>query len=259
MSKETINETSMSLEIENEKLKKALELSRTSGDKNNIGIRQEHTLHRVMKFYLSPSLENHEIKVGSRFADVMIGQTIYEVQTKSFNLLKDKLAFFLKDYEVILVHPMAESTYYYLSNEYGEIIKERKSPRHLKFFYCMRELYRIKEYLKDEHLKLRIIMMDMEELRIEKEKTSFMSKGYERENQIPKQIKRIYEINDYHDFLPILFEYDLPEVFTLKEFKKIMHLDERTASITLYLYCYLSLMERIGKRGNSYLYKIKSI
>ena len=73
------------MDIENQKLEEALRLSRISDDKNNIGIQKEHTLHRVIKFYLSNDLANHEIPIGKRFADVKIDNVVYEVQTKSFN------------------------------------------------------------------------------------------------------------------------------------------------------------------------------
>ena len=130
----------INLDEENKKLKEALYLSRTLGDKENIGVQGEHTLHRVLKFYISNNLENHEIKIGRRFADVMLDKTIYEVQTKAFNLLKEKLICFLKDYEVVVVHPIASSTHYFLTNEYGELIKDRKSPKHLNIFYAFSKI-----------------------------------------------------------------------------------------------------------------------
>ena len=62
-------------------LKKALE----DREKDKIGLLQEHTLHRVLKFYLSIDETFHEIKIGRMYADVVLENHIYEIQTKSFN------------------------------------------------------------------------------------------------------------------------------------------------------------------------------
>ncbi len=254
LSKTNNHEKNSQIALANQKLKKALELSKTLGDKQNIGIQGEHTLHRVIKFYIKDDLLYHEIPIGRRYADVKIDNDIYEIQTKNFNLLKDKLKAFLVDFDVYIVHPYAYKTHFYLTNDYGELIKERTSPKHLHIFNVMRELYRIKEYLKNDKLHFIFMEMEMDEYRNTIPIKTFRGKGYERNNQVPLEILNIYEINDYHDWNKVLDEYELPDGFTLKEFRKIVHVDERSASITLHILCYLGLMERFSKRGNSYLY-----
>lgn len=248
----------MDLIKENEKLERALALSRHESDKNNIGVQKEHTLHRVIKFYLTETLDNQEIPIGRMFADVKIDNTIYEVQTKAFNALRNKLDVFLKDYDVIIVHPMAFNKYYYLTNEFGEVIKENKSPRHIYPLEVMWELYKIKNYLKDSHLHFKLIMMDMDEIRLEKEKRRYHSKGFERENQIPKKIIDLYDISTPKDWLNILNLYDLPDNFDSKIFSKKCHLTLRKGTTALNVLNYLEVVERIGKKGNSYIYKIKT-
>lgn len=244
------------MDIENQKLEEALRLSRISDDKNNIGIQKEHTLHRVIKFYLSNDLANHEIPIGKRFADVKIDNVVYEVQTKSFNLLRDKLKAFLPNYEVWIVHPMAFNKHYYLNNQYGELIKEKNSPRHIYPLDITRELYRIKDYLLNEHLHFKIIMMDMDEYRIETNERTYHSKGYERDNQVPKKILKIYDIYQADDWFKILNEYEFPESFTSKEFYKIVHIPSSHSSTALNVLNHLGIVKRIGTKNRSYLYTL---
>ena len=77
------------------KLELALEKALKDVEKDKIGLLQEHTLHRVLKFYLSIDDAKHEIKIGRMYADVLLDNHIYEIQTKSFNLMRKKLSKFL--------------------------------------------------------------------------------------------------------------------------------------------------------------------
>lgn len=244
----------MDLEKENKKLEEALALS-YNDNKNTIGVQQEHTLHKVMKYYLSPNPVYQEILVGKMYADVKIDNHIYEVQTKSFNALRNKLAFFLKEYEVTIVHPMAKNRYFYLMNEFGEVIKEQKSPRHIYPLEVTWELYKIKNFLKDPNLKLKLIMLDMDEYRLKKE-AKIYHKGYERENQIPKKILDIYDLNDKISWQNLLLEYQLPSSFTSSEFAGYTHISKKKAVTALNVLTYLEVVIRINKIGNKYIYKI---
>ena len=242
--------------VDNKKLEDALSKATISIDKDKIGLLQEHTLHRVLKFYLSSDEANHEIQIGRMYADVVLNNHIYEIQTKSFNVIRNKLDLFLKDHDVTIVYPIALNKIIYLTNEFGELISTKKSPKHggpLDIFW---ELYKIKNYLLNNNLHFKILMLDIDEFRMQKEKTWKSRKGFERENQIPRKINYIYEINSPSDFKDILLKYNLKEVFTSKDFSKSTKLTIKKATTTLNVLYYLNIVERIGKEKNSYLYKI---
>lgn len=244
------------MELENKQLSLALELALKDIKKDTIGLLGEHTLHRVLKFYISTDESNHEIKINRMFADVKIENNIYEIQTKSFNAMRKKLDVFLKDYNVTIVYPIALNKKIYLTNDLGELVSNKKSPKHGNALDIMVELYKIKPYLLNENLHFKIILLDIDELRIVKEKTWKSRKGYERENQIPRKINKIYDINCPQDFKYILDEYNLPEEFTSKVFSKITKLTIKKATIALNVLSHLQVVVRIGKEKNSFLYKI---
>lgn len=233
-------------------LKKALE----NREKDKIGLLQEHTLHRVLKFYLSIDETFHEIKIGRMYADVVLENHIYEIQTKSFNLMRKKLEVFLQNHDVTIVYPMALNKTIYLTNEFGELVSVKKSPKHANPLEIFWELYKIKNFLLDKKLHFKILMLDIDEYRIEKEKTWKSRKGFERDNQVPKMINHIYDINSSSDFKDMLLKYNLKEVFTSKDFSKSTHLTIKKATTALNVLTHLNVVERIGKERNSYLYKI---
>lgn len=241
---------------DNKRLELAAELALKDIEKDKIGLLQEHTLHRVLKFYLSLEEEHHEIKIGRMYADVMLDNHIYEIQTKSFNLMRNKLEVFLKDYQVTICYPMALNKTIYLTNDFGELVSNKKSPKHANPLEIFWELYKIKNYLLNPNLHFKILMLDIDELRVEKEKTWKSRKGFERVNQIPRKIDYIYNINTPSDFKDLLLMYDLKEVFTSKDFARSTRITIKKATTALNVLTYLNVVERIGKEKNSYLYKI---
>ena len=240
----------------NQILEIALKLALEESEKDKIGLLKEHTLHRVLKFYLSSDESNHEIKISRMYADVVLDNHIYEIQTKSFNAMRNKLNVFLKDHEVTICYPVALNKILYLTNEFGELISTKKSPKHGSPLDIFWELYKIKNYLNNPNLHFKILMLDIEEYREQKEKTWKNRKGFERVNQIPKKVNFIYEINESKDFKNILLNYDLKENFTSKDFSKATKLTIKKATTALNVLTHLSVVERIGKNRNSYLYKI---
>lgn len=240
----------------NSKLSLALKKALEDREKDKIGLLQEHTLHRVLKFYLSMDEIFHEIKIDRMYADVVLDNHIYEIQTKSFNLMRKKLEVFLQNHDVTIVYPMALNKTIYLTNEFGELISVKKSPKHANPLEIFWELYKIKNFLLDKNLHFKILMLDIDEYRIEKEKTWKSRKGFERDNQVPKMINHIYDINSSNDFKDMLLKYNLKEVFTSKDFSKSTHLTIKKATTALNVLTHLNIVERIGKERNSYLYKI---
>ena len=112
---------------------------------NGIGTLQEKTIHSVLKYYYAPNPSYHEIKIGSYVADICIDGEIFEVQTRNFNTMRNKLDFFLKEHDVTIIYPVAHTKWLsWLDMETGELSKKRKSPKTGTFYQIIPELYKIK-------------------------------------------------------------------------------------------------------------------
>ena len=75
-----------------EACEKVINIERAKG---GIGTLGEKTLHAILKHYLEPVTENHEIRIGTFVADIANEDGVIEIQTANFNKLRTKLERFL--------------------------------------------------------------------------------------------------------------------------------------------------------------------
>ena len=80
----------------------------------SIGTLGEKTLHSVLKYYLEPCDDFHEVAVGRYVADIMRDDCITEIQTRGFDRLRGKLRAFPKEHPVTVVYPIPAFPYYYV-------------------------------------------------------------------------------------------------------------------------------------------------
>lgn len=225
-------------------------------ERKGIGTLSEKTVHAILKNYYAPDFSMQEISVEQYVADIFTGTEILEIQTRNFNVMRNKLELFLSLYPVTIVYPVPNQKWIlWIDEQTGEISKKRKSPITANIYDLFRELYRIKMYLKNPNLHIRLVLMDLEEYRILNGWSQDKKKGSSRYDRIPTNLVREITIDcnkDYLQFLP----YDLPDSFTSREFAKITHIKLGLAQTSLNLLHYIGVVERIGKQGNSYLYQV---
>ncbi|MFQ9510509.1 MAG: hypothetical protein ACLRZ7_06295 [Lachnospiraceae bacterium] len=223
--------------------------------RNGIGTLSEKTLHAVLKNYFEPDESYHEVKVNSFVADIVRGNEIIEIQTRSFDKLRNKLENFLPNYHVTVVYPIAATKWmYWIDPETGEISSKRKSPKKGTPYEAFRELYKIKSYLLHPNLSICIIMIDMEEYRYLNGWSSDRKKGSSRCDRIPIDV--VEEVcldrpEDYEKLLPEVLQVD----FTSKDYKKQSKLSLCHAQTALNVLYYAGVVKRTGKTSNLYLYE----
>ncbi|MDD3205014.1 MAG: hypothetical protein PHS74_04660 [Lachnospiraceae bacterium] len=224
-----------------------------------IGTLSEKTVHAVLKNYLVPKAEYHEQKCEGYVADILYEGEIMEIQTAGFDKLRRKLDAFLPNYEVTIVYPIPATKWlYWIDEETGELSPKRKSNRKGSCYQVFPELYKIKMYLKNPHLHLRLLLMDMEEYRLLNGWNESKKKGASRFDRIPIALQDDILINspaEYSLFLPE----ELPEEFTSADYKKVTKLTLGKAQTALNILTYLEIVERIGKSGHSILYTKKRL
>lgn len=99
-------------------------------NKTGIGTLGEKTLHVVLKYTFEPDATKHEIKIESYCADIKNDKGIIEIQTRSFNALRKKLAFFLENQVVTIVYPIPKRKWIiWIDDKTGKTTDKRKSPK----------------------------------------------------------------------------------------------------------------------------------
>ena len=158
-------------------------------EREGIGTLAEKTLHLIIKNYIEPNTDFHEIKVGRKVADIKNSNGIFEIQPRSFDRLRPKLQQFLKENQVTVVYPIAkEKRICWIDPETGEMTPPRKSPKQGSSFDIFKELYKIKMFLLEPNLKFRIMMLGINEYRLRNGWSFDKKKGSTKYESIPNAI-----------------------------------------------------------------------
>ena len=223
--------------------------------RNGIGTLGEKTLHAVMKLYYEPNTDNHEIKVGTYVADIVNDNGIIEIQTRSFNTLRKKLAVFLEQSPVTVVYPLPKTKWLlWIDEQTGEVTKKRKSPKQGSILDAIPELYKIKPLLNHPNFRLRIILIDMEEYRYLNGWSDDKKRGSTRCDRIPVDIAEEVYFSSPEDYLQYIHD-ELHQSFTTRDYKKQTKTNLRNAQVTLHILHHIGTLKRVGKQGNSYVYE----
>lgn len=222
----------------------------------SIGIQKEKILHKILKYYIEEDNKYHEIRVDRMYADVKIDNHIYEIQTQNFNMLRHKLDVFLPSYQVTIVYPASRIKTLYVIDENGELVKTSKSPKKGTPFSVLPELYKIKNYLTNPNLNIKVIYLDMDEYRTQTPKKHYRSKGYERYKQVPLSIVKEYELKDKEDYIRLFDEYGIMDSFKTLDFSKITKLSYNKATAAIQALKSLDVVLLSGKDGRKNIWKI---
>lgn len=227
-----------------------------TGDRmrSQIGELSEKTVHSVLKNYFEPNPCFQEVKIGRYYADICRGNEIIEIQTANFNRLREKLAAFLPDYQVTVVYPIPHIKYMiWVDENTGELSDRRKSPKKGSYYQVFPELYKIKPFLKNPGLKLCLVLFDTEEYRLLNGWSKNRKRGSSRFDRLPLGLHDQITLEttwDYLQFVP--FEL---EQFTSEEYARTIHVPKHQAGVILNILNELNVVQRIGKKGNAYIYQ----
>ena len=221
-----------------------------------IGTLSEKTVHAILKNYYEPDEDHQEIPIENYVADIYRDGEIIEIQTRQFNRMRDKLNTFLSLYPVTIIYPIPRQKWLiWIDEESGELSQKRKSPSRGTPYIAFEELYKIKMYLKDPNLRIKLVMMDIEEYKMLNGWSKDKKKGSTRYDRIPLEIVEEIDIKCREDYMQLV-PYELPAEFTSKEFASSAHINISLAQTALNILYHVGILTRIGKRGNQYLYTV---
>lgn len=238
---------------------------------NGIGTLAEKQMHAVIKKFICDDETKHEVKIqGSHgyigstnetknrkfVADVLDGDTIYEIQTGSFRPLAEKIKWILDNttYNIVLIHPIPETLYVSYINEDGSITARKRSTASKKIPSILSEIYYLHEIISNERLRIIGLMIEADSYKtrkISKNRKRAKTKKYE---LIPVSLKSAYVFaspDDYKMFLPD----SLPEIFTTAMFSKATKIRGIDAYSAVKVLCSLGIIEECGTIGRARAYK----
>jgi len=224
-------------------------------ERNKIGTLGEKTIHAVLKYYYEPDRKKQEVKIGNYVADIFTGTEIMEIQTKQFNKLRKKLVVFLKEYPVTIVHPISQKKWiYWIDSDTGEVSKGRVSPRHGCVYDAFYELYKIKPFLIQPGLTIRIPALIVKEYKYLNGWSKDKKRGASRIDQIPIRLEEETILKQAEDYAALIPK-ELPDHFTCKEFAQYTKIRTETAQIVIHIFCFVGVLQKSGQKGHAFLYK----
>lgn len=230
-----------------------------AGSSAGIGTLGEKGVHRALKYFYEPDESCHEIKVGEYYADIVGENGIIEIQSAGFGSMKKKLAEFLLCSRVTVVYPCSVSKRIVMTDPVtGEILYRRKSPKNGGIYDLLRELWGIADLLGNERLEIRAVFIETEEMRVRRGPAASgrrkKKKNYAVAEKIPTGIVGELVIRGREDYRAFLPE-GLPEKFTTADMRRLTGLDSMGSCSAVNLLCRMTVIERCGKSGRSYIYR----
>ncbi len=224
-------------------------------ERHGIGMQKEKTVHAVLKYFENPDEDSHEIPIAGHIADIYDGHRVTEIQTANLGAIRDKLDTLLPLCPVRVVHPIPHRKWVsWIDPGTGEVGKKNRSPVVGSFFSAFRELYRISSYLEHPNLEIELLLLDLEEYRLQDGWGRDGKRGSHRFDRLPVSLEGqmlLTQPRDYLQFIPL----DLEEPFTAAELAAAWKDRGRAASQAALVLRRLGVIEQVGKRGRSYLYR----
>ena len=261
-------------------MSEACELS-DEDEYEGIGRLAEKQMHAAIKRFICPDEAKHEILIdGSagckkseaekesgkkakkrRFvADILDGNTIYEIQTGGFSPLKDKIQWILDNtsYNITVIHPIAETKWVSLINtKTGNVENRKKSPVKGKITDIAPELYFFRDFISSPRFSLVILMMEAEQYKKNIQKDGRKRPRYKKYELIPISLLRAYvfrSVSDYSIFIPE----GLDEPFCVKGYSAKSGIRGMDAYSIVKTLCHLGLIEPAGMIGRAAAYARKN-
>lgn len=220
----------------------------------NIGTYREKKLHVIMKKYFEDDPAFHEIPVNGFIADICREGTITEIETSGFSGLGPKLAAYLPEFGVRLVHPLAgKKTVSWIDPETKAISKGRPSPKKEGPYDLLFEMVRILPYVGERRLTVLGPVLEVDEYRLADGWGRGGKRGSHRFERIPVDLTDMIELtsdDDYRRYIPDA----LPEAFTVRDFASAAKIGTEAARAVMKVMERRGVLGPLGKSGRSMTY-----
>ena len=129
-----------------------------------VGTLSEKSLHKMLKLYIEPDIDNHEVKYLGSIADIKNREGVFEIQTRSYYKLKPKLSKMLAEGRVTVVCPLSYNKWMrWIDLDSGDVTEPKKSPKHENVYDAMFHLFGIREFIDHPNLSVMIFFLESEE------------------------------------------------------------------------------------------------
>jgi len=220
----------------------------------HIGTLNENPLHAGLKEWCARPGDQVEVPVDGYLVDIVRGDLLIEVQTRSFYAIRDKLRALAAEHPVRLVHPLAADKWIVkLADDDSSVQDRRRSPKHCTALDVFDELVSCPALLAEPGFSLQVLLTQEEEVRRHEEGRAWRRKGWLIVERRLLDVVDDVLLETPADFRALLPD-DLPEPFTTADLAEAASIRHRLAQKMAYSLRKMDAITQTGKRGNAYLY-----
>lgn len=253
-------EMSVEKNMDQELFEYAIEVAKKNyGEKTTIGLLGEKILHSTIKYYYDVSGMFHEKRVGNFHADILRDYSIYEIQTRSFDKLRVKLPQLLEAYTVNICYPISHlKLLSWLNPETGEVSKPRKSPKIGTPYEIFPELYKIKMFLNHKNIRIRILLVDILEIRNLDGYSEDKKRRASRYDRIPLELVDEIKLQHPKDYIKLVPAELHNAHFTVGDYQKYAKTNKYESGLALNVLFLMGILIKVGKQGNKIIYHVNT-
>ncbi|MEM7477393.1 MAG: hypothetical protein AAF483_20605 [Planctomycetota bacterium] len=223
----------------------------------------ETSLHRQLKLHYAPNAEATEVSFeGYRIDAISESDELIEIQHASLGALRDKTRQLLKStkQEVRIVKPvLARKRLTTLTEKDGEVKRTRMSPKRGEIIDFFDDMVHFSTVFPRKRLTLEIVLIEAEEVRIDKQARGWKRKNYKCLDQKLVEVLDSVELRTKRDLLALLPVQHLPQPFDTAELAAAMQRPRWFAQKVAYCLRHTGAAKLAGKRSRSQLYRIPGI
>ena len=222
---------------------------------NKIGSLNEKPLHAALKSWYAEEGDGFEVPIDGYVIDIVRGDLLIEIQTRSFSSIKDKLGKLVSDHVLRLVYPVPQEKWIVKVSDDGHSrVSRRKSPKRGRAEHVFAELVSFPTLLANRNFSLEVLLIQEEEFR-----RFDGRRGWRRRGWVTLE-RRLLDVLDCHRFetpadMATLLPDHLAEPFTTSDLAVALAQPRRLAQQMAYCLREMGVVVHIGKQGNSVLYR----
>ena len=213
----------------------------------------ETSLHNDLKRWYALAGDEIEVPLDGYIVDIVRGDLLIEIQTRSFFSLRPKIIQLLANHPVHLVHPIAAEKWIVRSRSAEAEQTRRKSPKHGQIEHLFNELVSIPELILNPCFTLEILLTSEEEYWIDDGTGSWRRKGWRIADRKLVRVNESYRFSssdDFHTLLPA----GLDNPFTSSDLAKHAHIPRRLAQKMTYCLRRCGVIQHVGNKNREYYY-----
>lgn len=195
-----------------------------------------------------------EAPLGGYRADVLRDGICYEIQTGSFGSIRRKLEKLLVTQPVVLVFPVPQQKIIVQVDGEGREVSARRSPKRGRAVDVFSHLLYLRELPAHPNFSLDVLLTVQRELRRKDGMGSWRRQGV---SLIGRELVEVVEAQRFEQpaELARLLPPELPKEFTTAELREVLALRGGICGKMAYALRELGVIEQVGKRGNSLVYR----